>query len=94
MKTREMTSFFLFLSIFVTFMLVFENTQSSFSCSAPFGPFRSVKYLNFEQNLPVWTDLNTFLEIKYPEVTKNPYYVLFLEGSQKKGISSWTICDN
>ena len=45
---------------------------------------RSVKYLNFDQNLPIWTAHHAFLESKHPEVTKNPYYVLFPEGGQKK----------
>ena len=55
-----------------------------------FGPFWSVKYLNFGKKLPIRTAHHTFLESKHPEVTKNPYYVLSPEGSQKKGISSWT----
>ena len=82
MKTSEMTSFFHFSSMFVTFILVFENSQTLFSCSLSFGPFRSVKHLNFQQNLPIRTDHYTFLESKHPEVTKNPCYVLFLGGSQ------------
>ena len=45
---------------------------------------RSVKYLNFDQNLPIWTAHHAFLESKHPEVTKNPYYVLFPEGGQKE----------
>ena len=49
----------------------------------PFGPFWSVKYLNFGQKLLIWTAHYTFLESRHPEATKNPY-VLFPEGSQKR----------
>ena len=47
--TREMAPFFSsnFSDLFVIFISEFENTQNSFSCGAPFGPFWSVKYLNF-----------------------------------------------
>ena len=44
----------------------------------------SVKYLNFGQKLLIRTDHDTFLESRHRTVTKNPYYVLSLEGSQKK----------
>ena len=76
--------YFFHSKIIVTFILVFENSQNSFSCGPSFGPFWSVEYLNLEQNLPIWTVHHFFLESKHPEITKNPYYVLFLEGSQKK----------
>ena len=33
--------------LFVTFISEFENTQNSFSFGPPYGPFWSVKYLNF-----------------------------------------------
>ena len=46
--------------------------------------FWSVKYLNFGQQLPIWTPHHTFLESWHPEVTKNPYYILSPEGRQKK----------
>ena len=53
MEIRQMTPFFssTFFSIqlFVIFISKFENTQNSFSCGAPFGPFWSAKYLNFWQ---------------------------------------------
>ena len=61
-----------------------------FDVVPPFGPCWSVKYLNFGQKLPIWTTDHAFLERRYPVVTKNPYHVLSLEWSQKKGISSWT----
>ena len=85
MKTRQMTPFFhlLFpLYLLVTFILIFENSGNSFSFS--FSPFWSVKYLNFQLNLPIWTPYHTFIESNHPEVTKNSYYVLFPEGRQKK----------
>ena len=63
--------------------MVFENIQNSFPCGPFFGPFWSVKHLNFEQTLPIWTAHHTFPESKHPEVTKNPYHILSLEGSQK-----------
>ena len=50
----------------------------------PFGSFRSVKSLNFEPKLPIWTAHHNFLESKHPEVTKNPHYVLLPLGSQKR----------
>ena len=52
-------------------------------CS-PTGLFWSVKYLNFGRKLLFWTAHHTFLESRHPEATKNPYYVLSPERSQKK----------
>ena len=49
-----------------------------------FGLFWSVKYLNFEQKLPIRRANNFVLEIRHPEITKNPYYVLSPKGNQKK----------
>ena len=69
--------------LFVTFLFILENSQNSFSCGSPFGLFWSVKYLNFEQKLLIWT-VHIFLESRHLEVTKNPYYVLSPKGSQKK----------
>ena len=51
------------------------------------GPFWSVKYLNLELNLPIWTAKSYFSRKKHPEVTKNPYYIFFLDGSQKIKVS-------
>ena len=70
--------------VVVTFIFVFENCQNSFSCRPFFGPFWSVKYLDFGQKLPIRTAHYTFLESRQAEVTKNPYYVLSPEGSQKR----------
>ena len=49
-----------------------------------FGPFWSVKYLNFGQNLPNRTACHAFLESRHPEVSKNPYYDFSREWSQEK----------
>ena len=51
---------------------------------SPVGPIWSVKYINFGQKLPIWTVHHTFQESRHPEFTKNSYYVLPPEGSQKK----------
>ena len=85
-KLRQRTSFFssTLSTLTVTFIFVFENNQYSFSCGPPFGPFCSVKYLNFGQKLPIWTAHYTFLECRHPEVTKNSYYVLFPKECQKR----------
>ena len=84
METRQMTPFFssAFSSLFVSFIFVFENNQNLFSGGLPFGPFWSVKCLNFERKLPIWTTHHTFLESTHPEVTKNPYYVCPLAGAK------------
>ena len=49
-----------------------------------FSLFWSVKYLNFDQKLPIWTTNHIFLESRQSEVTKNPYFVLSPKGNQKK----------
>ena len=46
MGTRQMTPFLsTFYALFRTFISEFKNTQNSFPCGAPFGPFWSVKYI-------------------------------------------------
>ena len=60
---------------FVTFILVFENIQNSFSCGPPFGPCWSVKYVILGQKLPLWKAHHTFLDSRHPEVT---IIILFL----------------
>ena len=58
-KTRQFIPFFhlLFaLKLLVTFTSEFKNIQNSFSCAPRFGPFCSVKYLNF---WPKATDLDS-----------------------------------
>ena len=93
METRQITPFFTSTFCALTgcnIYFCFENSQNSFSCALLFGPFWSVKCLNFEQKLPIRTAHHTFVESRHTEVTKNPYYVLSPEGSLKKGFSSWT----
>ena len=51
---------------------------------SPFGPYWSVKYLNFGRKLLIRPAHHIFPESRNPEVTKNPYYVLFPNWSQKK----------
>ena len=58
--------------------------QNSFSCGFPFGPFWSVKQLNFSQKLPIRTVHHNFLESRHPEVAKNSYHVFSSVGSTKK----------
>ena len=82
--TKQMTHFYLFFLLSVTFIFIFENGQNSFSCGPLFGLLWSVKYLNFEQKLPIKTAHHIFLERRHPEVTKNPHYVLSSRGSQKR----------
>ena len=65
---------------------------NSFSCGPPFCPFCCTTI--FCQKLLTWTAHYTFLEKRHPEVTKNPYYVLFNRRRQlpiSLGSSSWTI---
>ena len=88
MVTRQMTPFFssTFSDLFVVLISEFENTQNSFSCGPPFGPFWSVKYLNFGQKLPIRTNHQTFLESRHPEITKNPY--CFVPGESQNKVSA------
>ena len=72
-----------------TFIFVFEKSQNLFSCGPSFGPFWSIKYLNFGQKLPIWTTRNAFLESRHPDVTKNLYYVLSRKRSQKNAIKNF-----
>ena len=83
-ETRQITTFFSssFSTLFVTFILVFKNSQNSFSCGLPFGPFWSVKYLNFGQKLPLRTAHHTFIKRSHPGFTKNLHYILSTKGSQ------------
>ena len=70
--------------LFLTFIFIFESSQNLFSCGLSIGPSWSVKYLNFGHKLPIRTAHNTFLEIRHPEITKNPYYILSPRGEPKK----------
>ena len=51
---------------------------------SPFGLFWSIKYLNFEQKLSIWTAHHIFLESRQPEVTK--FHILFCpsRGAKKR----------
>ena len=70
------------LKLFVIFIFVFESTQNSFSFSPLLGTFWSVKYLNFDQKLPIRTTYHTFLESRDPEAATKTYYVLPHEKSK------------
>ena len=52
--------------------------------AAALWPILVCKIPSFRQKLQIRTVHHNFLEIIHPEVTKNPYYVLSPEGSQKK----------
>ena len=86
MGTIQMAPLFpsTFSVLFIKLIFAFKYFQYSFSCGPPFGPFWSVKYLNFGQKLPIRATHQTILESRHPEVTKNPYYALSPEWSQKK----------
>ena len=58
----------------------------------PPPPFPHFFHLNFGQTQPIRATHHTLLESRHPEVTKNPYYALFPEGSQKS-ISLWPIIE-
>ena len=78
----------MFLSTFsaltvVTLIFYLKIAKAHFH-TAPFWSILTVKYLFFGQNLPIRTTHHIFVESGHPEVTKNPYCVLSLEGSQKK----------
>ena len=53
-------------------------------CFTPPFLWSILVYISFGQKLPIRTAHHTFLESRHPEVNKNPYYILFPEGSQKK----------
>ena len=80
--------------LLIRFIFVFQKNQNKFSCGSPHGPFWSVKHLNFGQKLPTRTAYHTFQESRHAEITKNLYYVLSPEGSQKNSISSWSTVFN
>ena len=51
---------------------------------SPYWSILVCKIPQFWARLPIQTMHHTFLESRHPEVTKNPYYVLSREWSQKK----------
>ena len=86
MKNRQMIPFFssTFSGLTVcNIHVLFGNSQNSFSCCPAFGPFCSVKSLNFVEMLSIWIAHYTFLESRHPEVTKNLYYVFSPRGAKK-----------
>ena len=57
---------------------------------SPFGIFWSVKYLNFEQKLPIRIAQHIFLGSRQPEVTITVNNAFCPPRVAKKGISLWT----
>ena len=83
MEAREMTPFFS--SPFSA--LTVCNSHFCISKYSKFIFMWSILFCRtpkFRQTLPIGTAYYSFLETKHPEFTKNSYYVLSLEGSQKK----------
>ena len=56
--------------------------KSHFLVVPSFGLFWSIKYLNFEQKLPIHTAHHIFLESRQPEVTK--IHIMFCPPSRAK----------
>ena len=54
------------------------------SCGPCLWSIRVCKLPQFWEKIPILTTHHTFLESRHPEVTKNPYYVLFPKGAKKK----------
>ena len=77
---------FIMLWLAISEILVFKVKEFCYisTDSASFLIFQSAKYPNFGQRLPIQTTHHTFLEGRHPDVTKNPYYILFPKGRQKK----------
>ena len=72
-----------FSALFVTFIFVFKNIPNFFLRGPPFGPFWSIKYLNFGKKLPIQTPIILFKKVD-TDVTKSPCYVLISKENQKK----------
>ena len=58
--------------LLVTFISEFENTQNSFPCGSPFGPFWSVKYINFWSKATDSDSSSYFCRSRHPKVTCPP----------------------
>ena len=73
-----MTPFFssTFYALFVTFIFIFENSQNSFWCGPPVGPFWSVKYLTFGQKLPVLRLLKIHIMFCPPSGARKMYQLM------------------
>ena len=85
METRQMNPFFIyfFCSVCNIHFYIWKWSKFIFLWS-PFGLFWSVKYLNFEQKLPIGTALHIFLESRHPEVTKTHIMFCPLRGVKKR----------
>ena len=66
------------------FIFEFENTQNSFSCGLSFGPFWSVKYLNFGQELPIWTAHHIFWKVETLRLLKIHVMFCSLRDAKKR----------
>ena len=64
--------------------------KSHFLVVPSFGIFWSVKYLNFEQKLPIRIAQHIFLGSRQPEVTITVNNAFCPPRVAKKGISLWT----
>ena len=69
--------------LFVTFIFIF-SIQNLVSCRPLCGSFWSGKYLNQGQKLLSGHANISFLETRYHDSTKNPYYVLSLDVRRKR----------
>ena len=93
METRQMTPFFylLFCALTVCSIHFYIWKWSKFIFLwTPFGLFWSVKYINFEQKLPIRTAHHIFPKSRHPEVAKNPY-CFAPKGSQNKVLANGLI---
>ena len=76
-KTTGMIPIFLYTFFRLPVCDIYFWIWNSFSCGSPFGPFFSVKYRNFSPTATYLNSSSYFSRKRHPEVTKNPYYVLF-----------------
>ena len=64
------------------YFFLFENSQKVFWCGPPFGPFWSVKYLNFGQKLMIRTTPCFFYKVDTPRLLK--IHIMFCPSSGAK----------
>ena len=67
----------------LTFIFSFENSQNLFSCCLPLYSIVVCKTPQFWAKATDSDNASCFSESRHPKVTKNPYYILSLEWSQK-----------
>ena len=93
METRQMTPFFssTFSNLFVIFISEFENAQNSFSCGPHFGPFQSVKFLNFLAKSYRFRQLIRLLKI-YILSTRRSQIPIFLAPGRSKSLQKCYNC--